>query len=148
VTAATPSRTRCAGTGSFVFALAGLLISVYLTVEHYTTSALLACPESATINCQKVTTSGWSHVGPIPVAVFGLAYFAVMAALCAPFAWRRTALDRLRVGAAVVGVLTAIYLVWVELFRVNAICLWCTAVHLCAVALLAAVLWSTSSRRE
>jgi uncharacterized membrane protein len=66
------------GYGSLAVALAGLAISAYLTVEHYTASTLLACPESATINCQKVTTSQWSHIGPVPVAVLGLGYFLAM----------------------------------------------------------------------
>jgi uncharacterized membrane protein len=135
------------GFGSLAFAVAGLAISSYLTVEHFTASKLLACPESATINCQKVTTSAWSHLGPVPVAVLGLAYFVVMTALCTPFAWRYPALDIVRVAAAGAGVLSAIYLVWVELFRVDAICLWCTAVHVCTLALLATVLWTTSAQR-
>jgi uncharacterized membrane protein len=42
---------------------------------------------------------------------------------------------------------SAVYLVWIELFRVGAICLWCTAVHVCTLALLATVLWTTSARR-
>ena len=129
---------------SLVVALLGLIVSVYLTVEHYTASASLACPESATINCQKVTTSSWSHVGPVPVAVLGVAFFAVMTGLCLPALWRVRRLDAMRVLGAVVGVLVAIYLVWVELFRVDAICLWCTAAHVCALALLATVLWTTS----
>lgn len=135
------------GLTSLVFALLGLAVSTYLVVEHYTASATLACPESATINCQKVTTSQWSHVGPIPVALLGLVYFLAMVALCLPVAWRHRQLDGLRIAGAAVGVLTALYLVWVELFRVNAICLWCTAAHVCALGLLAAVLWTSSDLR-
>jgi uncharacterized membrane protein len=135
------------GYGSLAVALAGLAISAYLTVEHYTASTLLACPESATINCQKVTTSQWSHIGPVPVAVLGLGYFLAMTALCTPPAWRHPTLDRVRLVAAGAGVVSAVYLVWIELFRVGAICLWCTAVHVCTLALLATVLWTTSARR-
>jgi uncharacterized membrane protein len=141
---AAPART---GLTALLIALVGLAISVYLTIEHYTASTSLACPESATINCQKVTTSPWSHVGPVPVAVLGLAFFVAMALLCSPPAWRLRSLDAVRAAAAVVGVLTALYLLWVELFRVDAICLWCTAVHLCTLALLGAVLWTTSGAR-
>ena len=114
---------------SLVLALIGLAISVYLTVEHFTTSALLACPESATINCAKVTTSRWSHIAGIPVAVLGLAYFVVMTGLLLPVSWRRPALDPVRIVGATTGVVMVLYLVWIELFRVNAICLWCTGVH-------------------
>ncbi len=145
-TAAQPATAARRGLASLVIALIGLAVSAYLTVEHFSSSATLACPESTTINCQKVTTSQWSHVFGVPVAVLGLAYFVVMVALCTPYAWRRRSLDVVRVVGAVVGVLVALYLVWVELFRVDAICLWCTAVHLCTLLLLGAVLWEQATR--
>jgi len=134
-----------AGRASFVIALLGLAVSAYLTVEHFTSSATLACPETGTINCQKVTTSSWSHIGPVPVAVLGLVFFVAMVVLCSPPAWRRPVLSPLRLAGAVVGVLSALGLVYVELFEVDAICLWCTAVHLCALALLVAVLWASGA---
>lgn len=136
-----------AAMASLVIALIGLAVSVYLTVEHYTSSTSLACPESATINCAKVTTSAWSHVGAVPVAVLGVAFFAAMAVLCTPPLWRVRALRTLRVAGAVAGVLVALYLVWVELYRVDAICLWCTAAHLCSLALLGTVLWGANAAR-
>jgi len=37
-----------------------------------------------------------------------------------------------------------VYLVYIELFRVDAICLWCTGVHVCTVLMFGAVLWRTS----
>ena len=79
------------------FASAGLAISTYLTVEHYRGSTALACPQTAAINCAKVTTSSWSRLGGIPVAVLGLAYFTVMTLLVLPSAWRRHRLDPVRV---------------------------------------------------
>ena len=145
---AADTRVRRAGVGSFVVAVLGLGIATYLTVEHYDASTTLACPETGAINCAKVTTSAWSHVGPVPVAVLGLVFFAVMTLLCNPRAWRQRFLDPLRVGAAVLGVASALYLIWVELFRVDAICLWCSAVHVCTVLLLALVLWATSAVRD
>jgi len=130
---------------SFAIAIAGLAISIYLTIEHYTSALTLACPESATINCQKVTTSKWSHIAGVPVAVLGLVFFAAMVVLFSPPAWRRAHLDQVRVAAASVGVLSALYLVWIELFKVDAICLWCTAVHICTLALFAVALWGLGS---
>ena len=55
-------------------ALAGVAVSTYLTMEHYSNAVWFACPETATINCLKVTTSKWSVIAGIPVAVLGLAY--------------------------------------------------------------------------
>jgi uncharacterized membrane protein len=141
------ARATRTGFASLGLALVGLAASIYLTIEHFTASTSLACPESATINCQKVTTSQWSHIGPVPVAVLGLVYFVAMSVLCTPTAWRHETLDNLRVIGAGIGVLTALYLVWIELFRINAICLWCSAVHACTLALLGAILWTTSSLR-
>ena len=130
------------GRGTRVSALAlsvlGLLVSAYLTYEHFTAASTFACPENATLNCVKVTTSEYAVVLGAPVAVLGLVFFVVMTALTLPFAWDRgVALDRVRLGASAVGVVSALYLVWVELFRVDAICLWCTAVHVISVALFA-----------
>jgi uncharacterized membrane protein len=144
VAEARPSRGRV---GSFVLTLIGLAISIYLTIEHYSSSTSLACPNTGAINCAKVTTSSWSHVGPIPVALLGLLYFVAMALLCSPPAWRRRSLDSMRITGAAAGVASAVYLIWVELFRVNALCLWCTAVHACTLVLLGLVLWSTSTVR-
>ena len=124
----------------------GLAVSLYLTVEHYTTSTLLACPESATVNCLKVTTSKWSAIAGVPVALLGSVYFTGMIALLV-LALRRRGLDQVCTAAAAAGVLMVLYLIYVELFAVNAICLWCTAVHVLAVVLFAAVLWRGAGAR-
>jgi len=112
-----------AGIASLCFASLGLAISIYLTVEHYSGSTALACPENAAINCAKVTTSSWSRLGGIPVAVLGLAYFAVMTLLVLPPAWRRHLLDPVRAAGAAAGLAMVIYLLWAELFQIHAICL-------------------------
>ena len=127
--------------GALVPAVLGLAASTYLTVEHFTASTSLACPESATINCQKVTSSSYSHLLGVPVALGGALYFLAMVALVSPPAWRVAVLNPVRLAAAGLGVLAVLYLVWAELLRIDAICLWCTVVHLCAVWLFGAVLW-------
>jgi uncharacterized membrane protein len=137
------ARPRRGGYAALVWSILGLLDSVYLTIEHFSSQAILACPESSTINCAKVTTSKWSHVLGIPVAVLGLVYFVAMVAICSPPAWRVAALTWVRVAAAGVGALSVIYLIYIELFRVDAICIWCTGVHICTIAALAAILWQT-----
>jgi uncharacterized membrane protein len=125
---------------ALVFAVLGLAASTYLTIEHYSSSSILACPENSTINCAKVTTSKWSHVLGVPVALLGLLYFVALVGLCLPAAWRIAALDRWRIAASAVGGVSVVYLVYIELFQVDAICLWCTAVHIATIAVLACVL--------
>src|SRR6185437_10228690 len=46
---------------TFILALGGLGVSIYLTIAHFTESALAGCSESGTINCTKVTTSPQSY---------------------------------------------------------------------------------------
>jgi uncharacterized membrane protein len=125
---------------ALVAAVAALGVSIYLTIEHYDHGTALACPESATINCLKVTTSKWSVVAGVPVAVAGLAYFVVMVGILVT-ALRYRGLETLALVGAVIGLGSAFYLVGVELFAVDAICLWCTAVHVLTLIMFGAVLW-------
>ena len=132
---------------SLALAVAGLLVAGYLTIEHFTASTTLACPETGVVNCTKVTTSEQSKVLGIPVAVLGLVFFVPMVIACLPRLWRdqRPAVRYGRLGLAGLGVVFVFYLVYAELFVIDAICLWCTAVHLCALALLVAVLWASGA---
>jgi uncharacterized membrane protein len=125
--------------GSLVLCLLGLAVSAYLTYEHFSSSTSLACPDNGAINCLKVTTSSYSKVLGIPVALIGLLFYAGMTALCSPPAWAAANpwVGRLRLLGSVSGVVFMVYLVWAELFRVDAICLWCTAVHVLTVLLFA-----------
>src|SRR3954447_16208442 len=73
---------------SLALAVAGLGVSLYLTIEHFTASSTLACPDTGALNCVKVTTSEQSAIAGIPVAVLGLVYFLVMVAATLPALWR------------------------------------------------------------
>ncbi|HTY73112.1 MAG TPA: vitamin K epoxide reductase family protein [Actinomycetes bacterium] len=124
----------------------GLVLSVYLTFEHYSGNGSLACSDKGVVNCLKVTTSQWSSVLGIPVAVFGLVFFAVMIPMLLPRAWasQDTRLRWARLGLASVGMASVVYLVCVEAFAVRAICLWCTAVHVVTFLLFSMVLVLTA----
>jgi uncharacterized membrane protein len=135
---------------TWVLSLAGLGVSIYLTIEHYTTNSLAGCPENATFNCVKVTTSSQSVVfGIFPVAVLGLAFFLFMVVANLPVAWRLNipALNWLRVGSLVVGIGFVLYLVYVELIQVQAICLYCTSVHIITSLLFVLVVFDATFRR-
>jgi uncharacterized membrane protein len=133
---------------SLTLTVLALGLSGYLTVTHYTDPAALACPDQGIVNCTLVTTSSWSVIAGVPVALLGLLWSAGMAVLCLPGAWRsrRAFPDQLRLVGAATGAAMVVYLVYVELFRVDAICLWCTGVHLTALALFAVVLAGRSLR--
>ena len=111
-------------------AAAAVGVSIYLTLVHYA-GAPLACSSSGAINCEKVITSPQSVVFGIPVAVYGLAFWVVAVVLSLPPLWRvrSTWVAGARVALATVGIVFVLYLIYVELFDVRAICLWCTSVH-------------------
>jgi uncharacterized membrane protein len=132
---------------TLVICVAGIAVASYLTYAHYTDASVLACSDKGVVNCAKVTTSEQSHFLGMPVAVLGLAYFLGMAALCLPWAWRRPErLVRLaRLVAAGGGVVFVLYLLYAELFIIDAICLYCTIVHGLTVLLFIAIALATAS---
>ena len=116
---------------TLVLALAGLGVSIYLTIAHFTESALAGCSESGLVNCTKVTTSPQSYVFGIPVAVLGLAFFVFAVAIMSPWAWQsaRREVHLVRIASMVVGIGFVLYLIYAELFIIGSICLYCTSVH-------------------
>ena len=133
---------------TWALAIAGLGVSVYLTIAHYTSSSILVCSDKGLVNCGVVTTSPESMVfGVFPVAVLGLAFYVFMAAATSPWAWRLKfpALAWVRVASVVVGIGFVLYLVYTELFTLNAICLWCTSVHVLTFLLFALVVASAAA---
>jgi uncharacterized membrane protein len=132
---------------TFALSVAGLGVSIYLTITHYSTSVSLACPNTGAINCEKVTTSPESIVFGIPVAVLGLAFFVFMVAVNNPLAWRSPlrVLNLARVLSVIVGIGFVIYLIYVELFKVSAICLWCTSVHVITFALFLLIVFGAAA---
>lgn len=118
-------------------ALVGLGISVYLTTVHYA-HVRLVCTAGGNVNCTQVTTSVYSVVPgtTIPITIPGLLWFLVSGGL-ALAAWRaqaRTGIGSVRLvlthvawGAG--GLVFVLYLVYVEVVRLHAICEWCSAVH-------------------
>ncbi len=127
---------------TWALALAGLGVSTYLTITHYDSSVPLACSDKGVINCALVTSSAESMVfGVLPVAVLGLAFFVFMTAAVSPWAWRLKfpALTWVRVASVVIGIGFVLYLVYTELFTLDAICLWCTSVHVLTFLLFALI---------
>jgi uncharacterized membrane protein len=122
---------------TLALSIAGLAVAAYLTYEHFTAGTTLACPDTGVVNCGKVTSSSYSKLFGIPVALLGLGFFAAMTALALPPLWRTASPwpSRLRLAAVVVGVVFVCYLIWAELFQIDAICLWCTVVHALTIVL-------------
>lgn len=124
-------RLRWAGIG------AGTVIAAYLTVLHYTTAVSLVCPGGGTglVNCTDVLTSPESVWAGVPVPLWGLLWFVVGGVLLLV---RRRLPPRTAAGIrwvwSLVGVAAVLWLVYVELGILHALCVWCTALHVLIVA--------------
>jgi uncharacterized membrane protein len=134
---------------TLILSVFGLGVSVYLTIAHYTTAAVLACSDKGFVNCAKVTTSAQSVVfGIFPVAVLGLAFYVFMVAVNNPWAWRSKlpTIYWARLGSVVVGMIFVLYLLYAEIVEIGNICLWCTSVHVVTFVLFVLLVFHASSR--
>jgi uncharacterized membrane protein len=115
-----------------VLATAAALIAGYLTVTRLLDVPSLCGPLAG---CATVASSEWSTVAGIPVAAFGLA--ASTAVLAASLAWWLRAARVGLVSAYLVGLVSLpflVWLTWMELFVIRAVCDWCVAYAVATVA--------------
>ena len=121
--------------GAVIAALAvvGLAVAGYLTWVHYAEISPICTGIS---NCERVQTSKYAEFAGVPVAVIGLVgYASILAALKLPG-------EAGRMGVALlsyVGLGFSLWLTYLELFKIDAICQWCviSAVVMTAIAVVA-----------
>ncbi len=112
----------------------GAIISIYLIITHYDKQTLV-CSTSGLVNCERVLSSSYSLVPgtALPISIPGFLWFAALG-LLAVFAWRvwpnRRSLLIAEVVWSALGLLSALYLVYAEIVRLDAICAWCTSLHI------------------
>lgn len=112
----------------------GAIISIYLIITHYDKQTLV-CSTSGLVNCERVLSSSYSLVPgtALPISIPGFLWFAALG-LLAVLAWRvwpnRRSLLIAEVVWSALGLLSALYLVYAEIVRLDAICAWCTSLHI------------------
>jgi uncharacterized membrane protein len=120
---------------TLALALLGVAIAGYLTWVHYAGLEPLCAGGGG--GCERVQSSAYAELGGVPVALIGLlGYAAVAVAVIAlpAEAGRPTVAFLTLAGAAY-----SLYLTYLELFEIEAICQWCvaSAVVMCLLAVLA-----------
>ena len=108
------------------FAFAGVFLSIYLTLYKLGYIGELQC---AVGSCETVNTSRWATFLGLPVAAWGLGFYVATLGLVLVGIQERYA-DSRAVSLALVGltgwgVLFSAWLTYLELFVINAICMWC-----------------------
>ena len=121
----------------------GTAVSAYLVWVHYSGSLALCIGVGG---CEAVQTSRYSMIGDVPVAAIGLGGFLVMLAVTiGRIAQPRSELDVALFALSLAVTLYVVYLTYIEIFVLGAICPWCVSVATCAVAIFAIVSWELFS---
>ena len=124
-----------------LLSLTGLFVSAYLYLYKIGKIGSLAC---GTGGCETVQWSPWSRVAGIEVALIGvLGYAGLLAVSLAslqPGLVNRRWPAALLLVLAGVGVLFTVYLTYLELFVIRAICRWCVASGVIIVGIFLAAL--------
>jgi uncharacterized membrane protein len=116
--------------------LAGAGIATYITIADAGGGAP-ACIAGGH-SCQTVADSSYSHLAGIPVSAIGIGgYLALLGA----FAARGDTARFIGLLAALIGFGFSLYLTYLELFVIDAICQWCVASAVVITALLVVVGW-------
>ena len=113
-------------------ALAGLLIAGYLSLVRLSGGLPVCGPLQG---CETVALSPYSEILGIPVAFLGVVFSVVQVGLSVAW-WRsqdRRALLALY-GLGLLGVLFVAYLTYLELFVIDAVCVWCASYAITVVA--------------
>jgi uncharacterized membrane protein len=118
-------------------ALAGLFVATYLALYKLGMLGALSCSVGS---CETVQLSRWATLLGLPVAAWGVGYYAVVFALAFAGVQERFAESRGLALALLLltawGLIFSAWLTYLELFVIHAICQWCVV-----SAVLAAVLF-------
>lgn len=112
---------RALRVASALVAAAGAAIAAYLTWVHYDEAALVCVAGGG---CETVQRSSYSELVGIPVALLGLVSYTVVFALVL---WNTPTARLAAASLAFVGLVFGIYLLALQLFVIDAVCVWCVA---------------------
>jgi uncharacterized membrane protein len=131
-------------------ALVGFFVAAYLALYKTGVIGTLACGSGG---CETVQTSRWAEFLGVPVAVWGVAFYALVFALAFLGTLERSADSRPLATAMLIltgwGVVFSGWLTYLELFVIHAICRWCVVSAVIAAVLFVLVLldWRAAKRR-
>ncbi len=109
-----------------IFSIIGILDTTYLTFDHFT-NTIPYCANTAWIDCGLVLRSVYSVVWGIPLTLVGLVYYLVVFALASLGLLRKSQLAlALVIGLSAGGFLFSVFLLYLQIGVIGAICLYCT----------------------
>lgn len=118
---ATPAEGTLRIVATFVAAF-GLGVATYIAIEAAGGDAPACIAGSS--GCQTVANSSYSHLFGVNIAVFGIAGYAL---LLATALLRGDGARMAGFGLSLAGFGYSVFLTYLELFKIEAICQWCVA---------------------
>jgi uncharacterized membrane protein len=154
-----------------VLALVGLLVAIYLALFETGLSGSLVCPNTG---CAEVNQSAYVTMFVIPIGVLGVIGYSLILAVTLgwtkwrqlvgatnprPPAWAQRVpwayniLSHIPVGLVLVGLsafgfLFSLFLTYLELFEIRAICTWCAISAGLMTVIFALSLWAWFAERD
>jgi uncharacterized membrane protein len=109
-----------------IVAIFGFADATYLTISHYSGTELYC---GVVGDCNAVTTSKYSAIGPIPVALLGALYYLSMIVLTIVYfdskKETKQVVAKLRSYLTSVGFLASAVFVYLQIFVIGLICTFC-----------------------
>lgn len=133
--------------GILLLALCGVGVSSYLLYEHFV--APIACFTGE--GCQTVDDSIYSEIFGVPMSGIGLvSYLGIIGLQLGSLRARNPVASYLQLavfGASVAGVAFAVYLTYVEVFIIEALCSWCLTSAVIITLILLLSIWTLQAMR-
>jgi uncharacterized membrane protein len=101
-----------------ILSIIGLLVCIYLYLSHIASSYF--CPVG---DCLTVNTSKYAQIGNIPMSVLGFGFYSIL--FVGTFFLQHKMLNKILKIVLVCGLMFSVYLTFLEIFVIKAICFWC-----------------------
>ena len=124
------------------FAILGLAAATWSTWVHYqilnSPTYESFCDVNSTLNCTAAYTSRFGAIGGVPVALFGLLFFAgvlVLIALCSQSKAAAPNLHGYVFATSTIGLAVVLYLAYASYFILHVVCLLCAGTYVAVIGL-------------
>ena len=123
-----------------ILAALGIIDSAYLTYEHFAVDTTVTCGFGIFNECGRVLQSVYSVVYGIPLASFGFLYYSTLFIALVILTFKESKLIKvLLILLTPAGALISFYLIYLQFFILNALCLYCMLSAVISLSLFALV---------
>lgn len=140
--ASAPSGTPATAGWFAGFALLGLVASSASAIVHYQLindpAYASFCDVNATFSCTEAYSSRYGSIGGVPVAIFGVIFFAFvlgLVALCSPSPTAAGSLPGYIFASSTIGLAVVLYLAYASFVILKAVCVLCVGTYAAVIGL-------------